>query len=254
MSQKFFSILILAVAMMLFACTTPPTGTIPPSPVPLQVSYSPYLAGIQDALQVCIRDLPQAAIFFEQVSGEQQSFSDPDLVIWWGDKPQEVEFAFPLNMDELVVITNPANPNQALNQSELFALFSGRIAHWTEISTLDQQVQVWIYPEPNLMSTLFSNAILDGRPMSRQALIAPTSEAMLESISSNPGAIGFIPHSWITSDVQPIQIDPDLQIALHKPLLALTPTEPAGELKALVACLQSGSGQDKLAAYYEKAE
>ena len=90
--------------------------------------------------------------------------------------------------------------------------------------------------------------------MSRQALIAPTSEAMLESISSDPGAIGFIPRSWITSDVQPIQIDPDLQIALHKPLLALTPTEPAGELKALVACLQSGSGQDKLAAYYEKAE
>jgi len=254
MSQKLFSILILAVAMVLYACTSPPTGTIPPSPIPLQVSYSPYLTGIQDALQACTRELLQAAIFFEQVPGEHQSYSDPDLVIWWGDKPQEGEFAYPLNMDELVVITNPANPNQALNQTELSALFSGRIAHWTEISTLDQQVQVWNYPETNLMSALFSNVILGDRPMSRQALIAPTSQAMLESVSSDPGAIGFIPRSWITGDVQPIQIDPDLQKTLHKPLLALTSTEPTGELNALVACLQSGAGQSKLAEYYEKAE
>jgi len=238
-------------AAWLAACTTPSTATIPPSPAVLNVAYSPYLARIQDALHTCAVQLPQSAIFFDQVPGAEQNFTNPDLVIWWGDPPPELDFAFPLNEDQLVVILNPENPKQALNQAELISLFSGRIERWTEIGTLDEQVKLWIFPENNLLSESFRKEVLDQGNFSRLASIAPSPQAMLEAVGAHPGAIGFLPRSWLSSDVQPVQIDPDLQLAVQKPLLALTHDEPRAGLNDLVACLQTGAGQAILAESYQ---
>jgi hypothetical protein len=49
----------------------------------------------------------------------------------------------------------------------------------------------------------------------------------------------------------PVEIDPDLQLAVQKPLLALTHDEPQVDLKDLVACLQTGAGQVILAETYQ---
>ena len=210
MFWKRLSILVPLTALWLSACGVPPAATPPPSPVPLWVSYSPYLAGIQEALHACAVETPQLAVFFEQVPGAQQAFEDQDLVIWWGDVPPRNEFAYPLNEDELVVIINPGNPKQQLNRTELVSLFSGSIENWTEIGTLDQPVKVWIFPEGNLMSESFQSGILAGQRITRLASLAPSSQAMLDSVAGDPGAIGFLPRSWLTSNVKAIEIAPAL--------------------------------------------
>jgi hypothetical protein len=234
----------------LAACSSPPTDDIPPSPAPIVVSYSPYLARVQDTLQVCGEQLPHIAIFFEQVTGEMQDFSTSDLVFWWGPQPSEMAFAFPLNEDELVVIVNPRNPKQALRQRELSALFSGSIGSWSTIGTLDLPVNVWMFPETNLLSERFRDEILNQDRITRLAAIAPSPQAMLEAVGDEPGAIGYLPRSWLTEQVKPLQIDPDLQAALRQPLLALTHSEPSGGIRDLLACLQTGPGQAKLAENY----
>ena len=234
----------------LSACGTPITATIPPSPTPVRVSYSPYLAGIQDALHACALETQQLAIFFEQMPGAQQDFEGSELIIWWDAKPDEVEFSYQLREDELVVIVHLENPKKELSQSELISLFTGRLERWNEIGTLDQDVKVWIFPETNLLSESFQSGVLNGQRFTRLASLAPSSQAMLESVASEPGAIGFLPRSWLTDDVQAIQVDPQLQISTRKPLLALTPSEPQGAVKELIGCLQRGSGQTILSGYY----
>jgi hypothetical protein len=251
--KRIIPLLALAV-FYLSACGVPPTATIPPSPKPVVVSYSPYLAGIQEALHACAVELPQLAIFFEEIPSNQQDFSGTDLVIWWGEVPDASKFAYPLNTDALQVIVNPENPKKEFSRSELISLFSGRIVNWTEIGTLDQKVEVWIFPEKNLISETFQAGVLGGERFTRLATIAPTAEAMLESIASQPGAIGFLPQSWLSADVQAVQIPEAQQLSVRKPLLALVQAEPQGDLAALVACLQNGPGQDKLANYYQVSE
>ena len=127
MAWKVSIYLILFAASWLVGCSAPPTAPIPPSPMPVRVSYSPYLAGIQETLHTCAIELPQLAIFFEQIPAAHQDFENAGLVIWWGEKPERIDYAFPLNEDELVVIVNPENPKQTLRSSELLSLFSGRI-------------------------------------------------------------------------------------------------------------------------------
>ena len=85
---------------------------------------------------------------------------------------------------------------------------------------------------------------------SRLAHIAASPQAMLEAVNQTPGAIGFLPRSWISQGVAAIQLGPDLQKSTRKPLLALTKKEPEAGLQALLACLQSGDGQSIFVEHY----
>ena len=251
MALKVSIFLVLFAASWLAGCSAPPTAPIPPSPMPLRVSYSPYLAGIQDALHTCTVELPQLAIFFEQIPAAQQDFENADLVVWWGEKPERIDYAYPLNEDELVVIVNPENPKQTLSSSELVSLFSGRIETWSEIGTLNHQVEVWIFPEGNILSETFQTGMLADNRITRLAALAPSSTALLESVGGDPGAIGILPRSWLSPEVKEIKVDPELQTSVRKPLLALSEFEPQGAMKDLIACLQTGSGQTTLSDFYE---
>lgn len=250
MRLKILTILLSILTGMLAACSPPPTATIPPSPVPIQVSYSPYLAGIQEALHACTLENPQLAIFFEQVAGAQQEFEDSDLVIWWGDKPEQVESAYQLGVDELVVISHPDNPKSSINREQVIALFSGRIKSWNEIGLLEEQVEVWVFPEENLMTLNFKEMVLNNQRITRLAHLAPASRAMLDAVSDEPGAIGFLPRSWLAPQVKEIEIEPGTFGSVSKPLLALASADPPEGVDRLIACLQSGAGQEILSAYY----
>lgn len=234
----------------LAACSTPPTATIPPSPQPVSVSFSPSLEPVRDALNACANSLPEIALFVEKVPAPAQDFKTNDLIIWWGEKPEDMNYAFPLAEDELVVIINPENPNTALSGSELNALFNGRVENWSDISIYNRPVSVWIYPPDNKLSVAFKSGILSAQRFSRLAYLAPTPQAMLEAVAGDPGGIGYVPRSWLTPKVSRSSIDPNLQIALRKPILALVNSDPQGNLLALLSCLQTGVGQERLLDHY----
>ncbi|MBE9474493.1 MAG: substrate-binding domain-containing protein [Chloroflexi bacterium] len=240
----------LLLTLWLAACSAPPTATIPPSPQPVSVSFSPSLEPARDALHACANTLPEIALFIEKVPAAGQNFKTNDLIIWWGEKPGDMNYAFPLVEDELVVIINPENPNTELSTRELNALFNGRVENWSDISIYDQPVSVWIYPPDSKLSDAFGTAILGTQRFSRLAYLAPTPQAMLEAVAGDPGGIGYVPRSWLTSEVASSLIDPNLQITLRKPLLALVNSEPQGNLRALLNCLQTGVGQERLLDHY----
>lgn len=242
--------MILFVLLVVAACSAPPTATIPPSPQPIYVSLAPSLESVRDALHTCANILPDIALFVETVPASAPDFKSYDLNIWWGDKPEDVDHAFPLGEDELVVIVNRDNPNIELRTSELAALFNGRVEDWTDISLYDQPVSVWTYPPENKMSDVFKSAILGSQSFSLLAHLAPSPQAMLEAVAGDPGGIGYVFKSWLPAKVSPSQIEPEIQNSLRKPILALVNTEPQSNLHDLLSCLQTGEGHKQLSEYY----
>jgi hypothetical protein len=234
----------------LAACTSPPTATIPPSPQPVHVAISPFLEPVRDALHACAVSLPQTALFVDVVPQNSQEFNTSEVVIWWGNKPSEVDLAFQIAEESLVVIVNPDNKNFQMSTSELQGLFNGHIEHWTDISILDEDVAVWIFPESSFPSELFNLAILEGQQYSRLAHLAPSPGPMVAEVKDEPGAIGFIPHAWLSAEVAQVTIEPESQTTLNQPVLALVNSEPSAGIRDLLACLQSGVGQGLLADKY----
>lgn len=234
------------VCMLISACSPPPTATIPPSPQPVIVTYSPNLEKIEEALNECAENHSEFALIIEKRPANSIQFGDSDLTVWWGDKPGSVTYAYPLAQDELVIVLNQANPNYSLATNELLALFGGKVLNWNEISTFQHEVSSWIYPPENELRETFQENIMREVKLTPLSYLAPNPQAMLEAIARDPGAIGFLPRSWLSQDVLQSRIDSDLQSALDKPLLALTKTQPQGGILILLDCLQNKAGQEKL--------
>lgn len=250
MSRPQGKIFLLVLLIGLVSCSPPPTATIPSSPQPIKVAISPILEPARKALHSCAISLPGMSFILEVIPQTSQNFNSSDLILWWGDKPEEVDFAFQIAEEELVVIANPDNKDTGLSASELQTTFSGRVENWSEISTFEEAVTVWIYPEESYSSEIFKSAVLGEYGYSRLANIAPSPGPMLEEISAYPGAIGFVPGAWLSAEVSQVDIEPDIQLALNKPVLALTKSEPLAGVKDLIACLQTGDGKEELANEY----
>ena len=84
----------------------------------------------------------------------------------------------------------------------------------------------------NETSQIFQEYFLGGMLFSSNAQVAPGPAQMLEAVSSDPTAIGYLPQSWVNSSVNALEIN------IEVPLLVFADVEPEGTLREFVACLQ----------------
>jgi len=242
--------LLILACLAIAGCSPPMTATVPPSPQPVSIAFSPSLEIIEDALRTCANNHPEIALFIDKRPVTSIDYDASDLTLWWGEKPAEVSFAYPLAQDELVIILNHANSNSNLSTNELRALYSGKVHNWDEISINQHTVSVWSYPEGNELRGILHENLLGDQRLTPLAFLAPSPQAMLEAVTSDPGAIGFIPRSWINQHVFSTQINMDLEKVLSKPVLALANTKPLGGSLILLDCLQNGVGQTALLEHF----
>jgi ABC-type phosphate transport system substrate-binding protein len=102
-------------------------------------------------------------------------------------------------------------------------------------------MRVWSYPEGDDTRRAFDTAVLFGQRLTREAQLAPDPQAMLEAISSNTTAIGYLPERWVQNNpgVRSVSLNQKLAEALRQPVLALSEGEPVGNVRTLLLCLQS---------------
>jgi hypothetical protein len=189
-------------------------------------SASPWL----DALYACAADLSVML----NVSAES-----PDIFLRVGEPPGLVTPAFQVGTEDLVVITNNARP-PILSADQIRRIFTGQItnfnqivAEWEEVHpTQTDGIHVWVYSGGEDIQTIFEQVFLDGRSVTSYARVAVHPSDMLKRIAEDENAIGFLPRRWLGKGAFK-QIN-----AASVPVLALTPSEPTGVVRGLIACLQ----------------
>ena len=219
---------------ILAACSTPPDLAVQPTQQIIRVAFPPSLRPVTERLRDCSKNFSAIALFLEEWPASHLDSLDHDIILWAGEPPDTAPFAFLIEQAEILVVIHPDNPESDLTDSEIRNLFSGQIQTWDEAEGNDEQVAVWIYPPENDIQRLFSEAFMGGDEYSPFALIAPDSEAMMEAISADPGAIGLLPGKWDSGSLKTV----DLKSPIRLPILALTAGEPGGETRELLACLQ----------------
>ncbi len=221
--------------LMLFvtlsACSPFVTSTPPDPPEPLLVSYTPTLKPWAIALHQCALDQPEIALITEETSSPDLEFVDGVLVLSFGVPAQGISgYAAQIGTDEIVIIAGSEVALRNLNANQLRELYM-------EPKT---QNQIWTYTQGNELRAIFDHTIFGDATSSSNAMLAPDPEAMMEAVEADPMAIGYLPGSWLSGKIQKISIDQDLQRAFEHPILALTETEPIGNLEQFLFCLQRG--------------
>ncbi len=140
--------------------------------------------------------------------------------------------AFQVDTDDVLVIVNQVHPFNNLTTEQMRGLFSGKINDWSRIDpSKTGQVQVWVFAQDEDVQEVFAKT-LAGLPIVSTARLATSPDEMSQAIANDENAIGILSRHWKKGNVS------DVYVAVSAPVLAITPSEPQGIVKDLLACLQ----------------
>lgn len=239
-----------ALALLLGSCA----GT--PTPEPTSVSYlsiatTPELESMVVSWVIQYRqnvneDIIQVKSYSPLVLYDTLDRGESNLVIT-GSSPPDGMFVTPLGEVEVVVVINLENRVQSLGRDELEEIFSGRQSTWETVSGDSVPLLPIVPLEGDSTRIVFESRVMQGSAFSSGALLAPTPSIMLDLISEDQGAIGFMLANDIGDGVKQLQIDgspsegpsPGGNGGLWIDVLAVSSAEPQGNLRDFIVWIQA---------------
>jgi hypothetical protein len=205
-------VLLLPVILILSACApAAPSATPEVISVYSTAAAQPWLSELYDCAgtaSVLERvDDPSAAAIVLRV-GEPDGLASP---------------AYQIDTEEILVVTQRQSPVQNLSLEEARALFAGQG---------DPSVQVWVYASGVDVQDVFDRAVMQGQTITASARLAVDPQQMSDTLVNEPNTVGILPRHWKMGDSRYVFS------AGTFPVLAITPDEPQGTIKQLIACLQ----------------
>lgn len=197
-----------------------------------------------DRLNQCANQTPGSALIVHEVPASALDLSRAELGLRFGAPGQPAPFSAEIGQDGFAIIANPGTVNLDRPLAQLRELFLGDDHPWEMEPTGEPtgtpqpapDVQVWSYPAGDDIRLAFENSFLEGNSISTGVNLAPDPQAMLEAVSKNAGAIGYLPKSMVTDSVSVLNI-PDSD----QPILAIAKSEPQGLARQILVCLQKSN-------------
>jgi hypothetical protein len=229
----------LVLLMILVGCQ-PAVSTAPPTPEVLRVAYTPAVKSLGESLHRCAESLPLIGLAIDEVPADLLASSSGDLTFRLGLPEKAPAYAAVVGWEEVVIVVNSANVVTSLPIQMVSDIYNGKIVQWNDVTPqgLSQPVQVWSYPPGDELNQIFQAAFLSGKTPAAPTYLAPDADAMLEAISKNPAAIGFLLKSQLNGNVHQVVLSGETSDNLRQPILSLAQAEPQGNLRQLLLCLQ----------------
>jgi hypothetical protein len=202
--------LLFLLSSFLFSCA--PATSSPTSVV--NVSVSPAAQPFLDDLFACA-DSSSVTLHLTSDS--------PDLSIHLGQPNGWAGLSFQVAAEDILIVASHSSPLGALTDESARTIFAGQG---------NPSTQVWAYASDEETRRAFESALMDGRSVTSFARLAVSPSHMVEALTADPNAIGILPRGWMNDQLR------ELYVVASIPVLALTPSEPAGPVRALIACMQ----------------
>ncbi len=186
-------------------------------------------------------------------------------------KPKEVEMALQrgVNPKELVVaydgvavIVNKSNPVDKLTLEDLHKIFTGKATNWRELGGKDLPIVTLSREVSSGTHMYFKEEVIQlgkkdsKEEFSKETLLLTSSQAIVEEVAGNEGAIGYLGMGYLSARTKALRIGKDKQFyppdvenvlkktyPLSRPLFLYTNGEPQGVIKLLTDFTLSPTGQ-----------
>lgn len=252
-----------AVAIGLLAVLTAcATAIEPPAPVELRVAAS---AETGPAAQAIAADYTRAKSHVSVVVSEanatvalaQLAAGEVDLAIVSNLPPGAEQFRqIPIARDGLAIIVHPDNPVKNLTLLELQKLYAGTVYNWADVQGQGGEIQAVVRERGSGARAVFEERVMAGKRVTPNARVFPSGRAVVDFVSQNPQAIGYVSAVLVTAGVKVISVE-DIAPApetvsngaypLTHPVYLLTLPEPVDEAGDLADLFTRPAGQAALA-------
>jgi phosphate transport system substrate-binding protein len=158
--------------------------------------------------------------------------------------------------DGIAVVVNPENPVSQLTYEQLQGIYDGNISNWKDVGGEDRQIAVITRDSSSGTYEYFKEEILVDREYRPDALVQPATGGIVEEVSGNEGAIGYIGFAYLDDSTKAVALDGGEGYVeateenilsgtypLSRPLYYYTNGEPQGETKEFIDFVMSPTGQ-----------
>jgi phosphate transport system substrate-binding protein len=157
--------------------------------------------------------------------------------------------------DGIAIIVHPNNAVDGLGLLQLQDLFSGHVHEWRAVGGERSQgsVQVVSREAGSGTRSAFEVLVMDGQRVTPLAVVAPSSEAVIEYVATHPEAIGYVSMGGTSSRVKVLSIEGELPTSrsagqgsypLSRELWLVTEDSPAKAVEAFRRFGLSPAGQE----------
>jgi len=209
----FFSLTLFS--LLISSCST---GTPPPSTLQVVSVYSssaaePWLTELYDCAAT------QSSVVLSRVDDSNAA----EIILQVGEPAVLSPFAYQIDSEEILIVTQHQSPIQNLTLEDARALFMG---------LADPSVHLWVYASDADIQHAFDQLVMNGGSVASSAMVAANPQQMSDTLVNQPNTVGVLPKNWKVGDSRIVFT------AGTVPVLALAKSEPIGTVKELIACLQ----------------
>lgn len=263
---------VLAIGVVLVSCGAPlaqiPTPTvelITSAVVPLRVVCPESLVpAVQAAASAYQHESPATQVTVLSrtdtlaLSALRQQAADIALLTYLSEPLPETAWARPISRDALAIVVNPQNGLPGLTMAQLRDLYQGRLEDWATWGGLPGPPQLVSREMSSGVAGYFQSWVMRDARVSLNALMAPSTEAVLSAVAEDPLAIGYISSVWVDGRVRAVAIEGVPPVAetvaaglypLTRTHFVVTMTEPDGPQREFVQWLLGAQGQSILQAH-----
>jgi phosphate transport system substrate-binding protein len=209
-------LLFLALVALLTACGEP---VATPEPVFLRASGSTAMAPLVAELAAAFGD-QQPTVSLEVTSlGTQFGLealrageTDIALASWLPGDLESGWQATAIARDGIAVIVHPSNPVDGLGLLQLQDLFAGRVYQWAAVGGRAAQGEVQTVSREEGAGTraAFEALVMADRAVTPWAVVAASSQAVVENVARHRQAIGYVSMGWVTPEVKVLKVEAEL--------------------------------------------
>jgi phosphate transport system substrate-binding protein len=206
-------VLILA-ALGLASCGS--AAVTPAAPATLRIGGSTSLRPTLDALAAAFQtEHPHTVV---EVRGGGTSIGIQELrdgeialaAVSWKAKTDELPDdmqAIPLARDGLAIIVNPQNTITNVTSLQLRALYRGETLDWGAIGGSGGEPIVISREDGSGSRAAFETLAMDGERVTLNALVMPTSQAVVDYVASHRNAVGYVSTGLLTDTVRAVPVE-----------------------------------------------
>lgn len=157
--------------------------------------------------------------------------------------------------DGIAVIVNPKNPVDGLSMKQIKQLYIGETKKWKEVGGPNKKVVLLSRDSSSGTFAFFQEKVLEKMDYSVKARRMPSNSAIVQTVSSDKWAIGYVGLGYVASagdKIKAIKVNGvapsqatvvDDSYVINRPLHLYTNGEPTGLAKTFIDYVMSEGGQ-----------
>jgi phosphate transport system substrate-binding protein len=208
-------------ALTLSACVDPVPLILTPTPIPTRpapasltvVASESFVPAVRAAASAYQRSFPEIQIMVVQrahaaaLDWVVRGDADAAIVAWLPDPvPDDALWVAPVARDGLAVVVHPQNGLSGMTMAQLQDLYRGQVedlANWGGLPGAPQPIS---REDASGEFAFFQAWVMRDARVTLNALLAPSSGAMVDLVAEHPHGVGYVSTAWVDGRVRAVTV------------------------------------------------